>query len=66
MHTALDELVANTGVVLPLTASIIKLILESGASQIEVAATLQMVKELVNLLPMELIAPAVSASRPRS
>jgi|CZKX01.1.fsa_nt_gi hypothetical protein len=62
MDGALDKLVAHTGVAVPLAADIIKVILESGASQIEIGIALNVADQLRHLLPVALVSENVRHS----
>lgn len=61
MDALLDELVTATGVTIPLVARIMKVISESGASQIEISCALNMVGDLHQLLPVPNIADNLTA-----
>jgi hypothetical protein len=67
MDSDLERMIENTGVTLPLAARIVGLVLDSGASQIEISVALAIVGTTLNLLPVPLVSENVGAPelRPR-
>ena len=59
MDRDIERMVEATGVSLPLAARMVSLVLDSGASQIEVATALEIVRSILSLLPAELVSPNV-------
>ncbi len=55
MGLEVDNLVANTGMVLPLAGQIVALAVQSGASRLEIHTALSIVGTLLPTLPVPLV-----------
>ena len=55
MDANIDQLVTDTGVVIPLAARLLQVIKESGASKLELDIALGVVSRLAHLLPVTLV-----------
>lgn len=57
----MDRMIEATGVTLPLAARMVALVLDSGASQVEVLTALAVVRTVTDLLPIPLLSEGVGA-----
>lgn len=62
MDRDIERMVENSGVSVPLAARIVSLILDSGASGVEVSIALTIVRSVLHALPLQHVAESVGAS----
>ena len=61
MDSDIERMVEATGVSMPLAARIVRLVLDSGASQIEIITALDLVRTVLSLLPAQVVAENVGS-----
>lgn len=61
MQSPIDRMVAATGMAVPLAGQIVSLLIDSGASQVEISAALSIVREVSPLLGASLLADGLGA-----
>lgn len=59
MDRDVERMIEATGLAMPLAGRIVGLVLDSGASQVEVLTALDLVRTVLTLLPAELVAANV-------
>lgn len=61
MDADLQRMIDVTGVSMPLAARIIGVVIDSGASQVEICTALSLVRTIIDLLPVPLVSENVGA-----
>jgi hypothetical protein len=61
MDSDIERMIEATGVSMPIAARIVSLVIDSGASQIEILTALDLVRTVLSLLPVPVLAENVGA-----